>query len=68
MWKKLHNPIFDISEQNITVHALQENCNKKTPTKQKYPTTKNQKRAPHTKKRPSHKANCFYIFYPWEGL
>lgn len=35
MWKQLHNPIFDISEQNITVHALQENRNETTPTNQK---------------------------------
>lgn len=42
MWKKLHNPIFHISEQNITVHALQENCNNKK--KRKKPNT-------HTKKK-----------------
>lgn len=51
MWEKLHNPIFYISVQNITVHALQENCNnkkKKTTEKPTQPTTKNE---PHTKKK-----------------
>lgn len=64
MWKKLHNPIFDISEQNITVHALQENCNKKTPNNQtKIPNNKKPKKEPDTLKKGPHTKQTAFTYF-----